>query len=379
MSEHTTTFNLPDTLANWPWPRMLNPHYQTAKVASSAWTESFNAFRPKAQKAFNLCDFNLLASLAFPLADEARCRTACDLMNLFFVFDEYSDIADEGTVRQQADIIMDALRNPHKPRPKGECIIGEITRQFWERAVETASPSSQRRFIETFDAYTASVVQQAEDRTHSYIRSIDSYLAVRRDTIGAKPSFTVMEMDMDLPDEVLHDPAVANLTLWCIDMLILGNDICSYNVEQARGDDGHNILTIAQHELKADLNGALKWVKEYHDELVTKFLENVDKVPSFGPELDPQVARYVDGLGNWVRANDQWSFESQRYFGTKGLEIMKHRTVALLPKVSERPDAAQPSVLPMLTSKASEVSPFPMLSVCLCAIVGYLIRALVFL
>lgn len=98
--------------------------------------------------------------------------------------------------------------------------------RFWERAIKTATPTSQKRFIDTFDAYTASVVQQAEDRTHSYIRSIDSYLAVRRDTIGAKPSFTVMEMDMDLPDEVLDDPTIMNLTLWCIDMLILGNVSC---------------------------------------------------------------------------------------------------------------------------------------------------------
>lgn len=77
---------------------------------------------------------------------------------------------------------------------------------------------------------------------------------------------------------------------------------------------------------------------------MTKFLNNADKVPSFGPKLDPQVARYVDGLGNWVRANDQWSFESQRYFGTKGLQIMKHRTVGLLPMVSEPAIAAQTPV-----------------------------------
>ena len=50
-------------------------------------------------------------------------------MNLFFVFDEYSDVADEDDVRVMADISMDALRNPHTPRHKGEWVGGEITRQ----------------------------------------------------------------------------------------------------------------------------------------------------------------------------------------------------------------------------------------------------------
>ena len=50
-------------------------------------------------------------------------------MNLFFVFDEYSDVADASEVRGQADIIMDALRNPTYIRPKGEWVGGEVARQ----------------------------------------------------------------------------------------------------------------------------------------------------------------------------------------------------------------------------------------------------------
>jgi len=51
-------------------------------------------------------------------------------MNLFFIFDEWSDNSDENDTRQQADAIMDALRNPYKPRPESEWVGGEATRQF---------------------------------------------------------------------------------------------------------------------------------------------------------------------------------------------------------------------------------------------------------
>jgi hypothetical protein len=89
--------------------------------------------------------------------------------------------------------------------------------------MKTASPSSQRRFVDTFAAYTQSVVEQAEDRDHNIIRTVDSYLAVRRDTIGAKPSFAVLEFDMDLPNDVLKHPTMVSLTNTTIDLLILGN------------------------------------------------------------------------------------------------------------------------------------------------------------
>ena len=49
--------------------------------------------------------------------------------NLFFVFDEYSDIATDAVAQYLADIMKDALHNPHKPRPEGEHVLGEITRQ----------------------------------------------------------------------------------------------------------------------------------------------------------------------------------------------------------------------------------------------------------
>ena len=107
-------------------------------------------------------------------------------------------------------------------------------------------------------------------------------------------------------------------------------------MEQAKGDDAFNIVTVVMNQLGTDVHGAMEWVAERHRHLVDQFLEHVGKLPSWTPEIDAQVARYVDGLGNWVRANDSWSFESQRYFGLDGLEIEESRWVPLMPKVGER-------------------------------------------
>lgn len=86
-------------------------------------------------------------------------------------------------------------------------------------------------------------------------------------------------------------------------------------------------------ELSTDVQGTMDWVADFHGRLERRFLDVYNSLPRWGGALDMDVQEYVFGLGNWVRANDQWSFESERYFGKRGLEILETRTVMLLPKV----------------------------------------------
>ncbi|KAI0298098.1 terpenoid synthase [Multifurca ochricompacta] len=329
----TIRFYMPDTLENWKWPRHLNPHHVQANEASSAWFKGFKAFSPKAQEAFDRCELGLFTSLAYPLYDEERLRSCCDLMNLYFLFDEYSDLANEDEAQLMANIIMDALRNPHTPRPKGEWIGGEVTRQFWERTIKTASLPSQKRFIETFEPYVQGVVRQAADRDNGHNLTIQEYFEVRRDDIGTMPAFAMLELEMNIPDDAIHHPAIEELSVLATDMILLDNDIVSYNKEQARDNDSCNIITILMHQNKTDIQGAMDWIYEHRKGLERTFMDIYEnKIPKFGEPVDKQLAQYVDGLGNWVRANGQWGFETERYFGKRGAEFQKTRWVKLLPK-----------------------------------------------
>ena len=116
----------------------------------------------------------------------------------------------------------------------------------------------------------------------------------------------------------------------------------SYNIEQAAGHGGHNIITVVMNEKGVDLDGALKWLGEYHGQVLSKFLAQRSTLPSWGPTVDADVRAFVERLGYWIRGIDSWSLETERYFGTKGQEIQKHRLVTLLPKVKK------PDVTPMM-------------------------------
>ncbi|KAF8266735.1 terpenoid synthase [Lactarius quietus] len=336
-------YYIPKVLENWKWPRIINPHRHEAQEATEPWVRHFEEFTPKAQAAYDRCDIYLLTALSYPFHDKARLRTGCSFMFLTLVYDEYSDTSNEDEVQVMADAMMDALRNPHTPRPKGEWVGGEIARQFWELAIETASPQSQTRFIETYGAYAQAVVQEAADRGHKRIRSVQEYFDLRRVTLGARPSFALIELDKDLPDEAVRHPVVEEITILTVDMISLSNDIFSYNVEQSRGDDGHNIITVVMHQDKTDIQGAIDWVYDYYKAAVAKFMDLYEnKIPKFGEPVDTELAQYVDGMAIWVRSNYQWSFESERYFGKKGPEIEQTRWVNLLPKQNPSPEYIVP-------------------------------------
>ncbi|KAF8919623.1 terpenoid synthase [Mucidula mucida] len=322
----------PDILESWPWPRRINSYFAEVKVESDKWIEGFRAFDARGVKAFNKCNFGLLSSIAYPIASREHLRTGCDLMNLFFVFDDITDEADVETVQELANNVMDALRHPHRPRPSGESVVGEIARQFWARAIRTASPTSMKRFIDTFDAYVESVVDQAKDRSDDRIRTVDNYMELRRLTIGGKPSFALLELGMDLPDGVIEHPVMEKLTEIALDLIILGNDIYSYNKEQAANDDAHNIVTVIMYHHHETLSGAMDWIEREMRRLVDQFGRLMRVEPFWPEEFDDQVYEYINGLGNWVRANDSWSFESGRYFGNDGLRVQKERTIVLSPR-----------------------------------------------
>lgn len=138
-------------------------------------------------------------------------------------------------------MLMDAIHNPNKPRPEGECVIGEISRQsvycfvieicitnmyrirFWSRASKTITPIAEKRFIKSVQQYTEGVVQRANDRDHRHKRTVADYFEVRRKTIGGMPAFLLMQLDLEIPDEVQYNPYIVRLSEMVIDLFILCN------------------------------------------------------------------------------------------------------------------------------------------------------------
>ena len=193
-------------------------------------------------------------------------------------------------------------------------------------------------------------MQESIDKKDHRILDVKSYIDARRRTSGLKPSFSILELGLDIPDEVMAHPAIQEMMIAAADIPAFWNvsdiremilrrinvinlkDILSYNLEQMRGDDLHNLITCVMDEYQTDVNGAVLWVEDFLLEAAERFHAAKVALPEWDEPVNSQVKVYCDGLGQWVRGLNDWSFESERYFGSKGLEIKENRWMLLMPK-----------------------------------------------
>lgn len=82
----------------------------------------------------------------------------------------------------------------------------------------------------------------------------------------------------------------------------------SYNIEQGRGDDLYNMITCVMNEYCTDVNGAMVWVEDYIYRAEERFRTTLESLPQWEDPLGSQLVKaYCNGMGQWVRANDDWS------------------------------------------------------------------------
>ena len=116
--------------------------------------------------------------------------------------------------------------------------------------------------------------------------------------------------------------------------MIIVKDMLSFNVEQARGDI-HNIVIVLMEERCFTIQQAMDYLSAWYHEQANQFLIIKSSLSSCGNrEIDACVNTYVEGLANWVTANYNWSFKTERFFGDKAAEVQRRGLVKLLPKKS---------------------------------------------
>jgi len=309
----------------------MNPMLQEVDKEANEWVQSLHLFDPPQFKKFKACNFNLLGALVGNLESKEHLRISCDLMNFYFAFDEYTDLANKDEAMKIASDVMEAFRHTQVPFDNK---LMEMSRQFFKRTIDVVGEDLPgfERFIADFDAYTRSIIQEADDRVAGHIRNVEDYFILRRDTCGAKPSFSFFGLGLRIPNEVFEHPLVISMLESATDLIAVTNDMHSYGLEHSRGLDGHNVITAIMHEYHLNLQGAFYWLSGYASKTTSKFLSDRKNLPSWNPTVDAAVHEFFERVGRCVRGYDAWSYETMRYYGKNGLKIQKTRRITLKPR-----------------------------------------------
>lgn len=89
--------------------------------------------------------------------------------------------------------------------------------------MQLATPALQKRFILDMDEYLEEVAQESIDKNDHHILDIKSYVNARRLTGAVKPTFALIELGLDIPDEVMTHPVIQEMIMAAIDIITLSN------------------------------------------------------------------------------------------------------------------------------------------------------------
>ncbi|KAH9945295.1 terpenoid synthase [Epithele typhae] len=328
-----TQFTLPNLYAMCPLEGSTSEHYEKAAAESRAWVNNYHLFKG-AKLAFFLQGNNeLLVSHTYPYAPFAQFRTCCDFVNLLFVVDEVSDEQDGIGARATGEVYLNAMRHPDW---NDGSVLAKMTLEFKQRLLEHAGPNSYRRFLVHCADYINAVAREAELREAGEVLSLADFEPLRRENSAIRLCFGLFEtcLGIDLPDSVFQDRQFMTLYWAAADMVCWANDVYSYNMEQARGLAGNNIVTVLMREHAIDLQAASDRIGAHFGALMDTFVRTRAALRSFGsPALDAAVARYVEAMGHWIIGNLDWSFISARYFGAELPTVRATGVVTLSPRV----------------------------------------------
>ncbi|CCL98795.1 uncharacterized protein FIBRA_00800 [Fibroporia radiculosa] len=334
MATTPNQFILPDFLSIMPFKSSFNPHFEEVAAESSVWINSFKVLPDRKRTFFLQKSGELLCAYVYCYATYERLRTACDFINILFIFDELSDDQNGKDAYSAGRTFLSALRDPSWDDGS---ILAKIVKSFRSRLFEVDVPACHRRFIQHCEDYVNAVAVEAELRERKEVLSLDAYILSRRNNSGTKPCLDLFGyvLGVDIPDEVYEHPVLMRMYLAAADMVSLSNDLYSYNMEQAMDHPEHNLVTVLMNEKCCDLQTAADYVGVHFKLLVDGFLADKARLPSWGSELDTVVANFVMAMEKWVAGNCDWSFETQRYFGPARHEVKQTRVVKLYSKSTE--------------------------------------------
>lgn len=159
------------------------------------------------------------------------------------------------------------------------------------------------------------VAQSAHDRLKTD-SSVDSTHARRRKSVCVAPLFVLMQLGeaIDLPKAFFDDGKVKALHEGMTDLIILHNDLLSYQKEESEGVC-HNVVAARRLEGMSPqeaVDSASTEIKRYHS-LIENLVREI-RIDRRWRVNQANVDAYIDGTHNVVRANLWWSLKSERFF-----------------------------------------------------------------
>ncbi|KAK2752859.1 hypothetical protein FQN54_008012 [Arachnomyces sp. PD_36] len=297
-----------------------NPYYEEVKRESEEWMKGLCHWTERDYKKHIRADFPYFAAVWTTEAGRDEFRTIVDWCNWVFDFDDLFDDGelneDPEKARNEVDALLTLMNGANLSLYSAEeHPLRYVFQSVWQRIVKRSSLGAQQRFIKSMEGFFSGLVGQVDVRFASSIPDIETYLALRRESIGVYPCLALVEYfhALDIPDEVFQSTPVREIECLAADIVLLQNDILSFHKEQSMGVN-HNIVHLFR-QTGISQQEAYDRVSELLNQRYRRWYIAHSELPLWGEKIDTQVQLYLKGCQDVILGNLNWSFKSERYFG----------------------------------------------------------------
>ncbi|MEH1821252.1 MAG: terpene synthase family protein [Nostoc sp.] len=313
----------------YPFPSHINKYIDVLEAHDLEWVLRFNLLANESSyQRFCKSKFFFLAASAYPDSNFEELKIAHDWLSWVFIWDDQCDLSE---LKKQPEI----LKNFHKRYLEilnGAEVISQDTLfshaliDLRKRTLQKASLKWFKHFVNYLEDYFCGCVQEANNRAKGIVPDVNTYIKIRRSSVGVYAVLALAEFcnQFMIPDVLRNHYLVKKLELITIDIISWSNDIFSASREIASGDV-HNLVFVLHYHNQISLEEATKQVAEIHDIEVRSLLSLESFLPSFGKELDIDIAKYISGMHSWIRGNFDWYSHSFRYHNSEMLKLTEFK------------------------------------------------------
>jgi hypothetical protein len=300
-----------------PFPPAINPLVEEVHKHSLEWVKRTGLIQKEvALQRFAAARFAWIAARAHPEATLDDLNLAADWQVWLFMFD---DQFDDGAIGKEPERMSPILNDllamvMQPPLVAPERPVANALYDFWKRACSCTSRFWQARFTSHLADYFASYSWEALNRQANTIPSVKTYITNRRNSGSLATVFDLIDITqhVELPPHVYGSPEVQTLLRTASNVVCWVNDLFSFPKERARGEL-NNLVLVVQNAHCCSLPEAVKRVNDMITEEVRLFIETERNLPSYSPEIDEGLQRYLVDVRAWMRGNLDWSQETPRY------------------------------------------------------------------
>ncbi|WP_243082055.1 selina-4(15),7(11)-diene synthase [Streptomyces sp. 891-h] len=294
----------------------IHPRHELINRQNADWARNFRIGSPELREKLVGHDIGTFAARILPGGDEEVISLLADfVLWLFGVDDGHCEEGELGTdPRQLVPELSRLLRiaqNPEVAMLDDDPLAAGL-RDLRRRMDQHATPGQVARWVDALREYFLSVVWEASHRSKSTVPDLNDYTLMRLYDGATSVVMPLLEVGYGYelqPHERDSTPvrAAAEMAYFVITW---DNDLFSHHKESRGQQYFLNVLRVLEHHHGLKPKDALETAVAQRDRVMCLFLRMGARLTASG---SPQLRQYLESLGSFIRAAQDWGISSRRY------------------------------------------------------------------